>query len=227
MNDQQRAAMQMALEALEYAHEEKVDYMVRNNLGDPYKETAAKLAIPAITTLRESLAQPQDNLNCKSVQARLATSWGYVKEQPQGEWVELEGKEWRSALKEAETIVQKSEPLEALLQVFGERLLAKFKEKNTPTVVPKEVTEGNASEVRSADTGEPVGYLVYSLDGVNFQDSYCEGSEPVYTAPPVVPQYEHGYKDGYAAALKSQGKPEYMVDAPVVHPFKSGGRYDF
>jgi len=23
-------------------------------------------------------AQPQDNLNCKSVQARLATSWGYV-----------------------------------------------------------------------------------------------------------------------------------------------------
>ena len=34
--------------------------------------------------------------------------------------------------------------------------------------------------------GEPVGYLVYSLDGVNFQDSYCEGAEPVYTTPPSV-----------------------------------------
>jgi len=30
----------------------------------------------------QALAQPEQNLNCKSVQARLAASWGYVKAQP-------------------------------------------------------------------------------------------------------------------------------------------------
>ena len=41
-------------------------------------------AARVITAIREALAeQPDMNLNCKSVQARLATSWGYVKaEQP-------------------------------------------------------------------------------------------------------------------------------------------------
>ena len=33
----------------------------------------------AITALREALAEPELNLNCKSVQKRLATVWGYVK----------------------------------------------------------------------------------------------------------------------------------------------------
>ena len=33
----------------------------------------------AITAIKEALAQPEQNLNCKSVQARLATAWGYVK----------------------------------------------------------------------------------------------------------------------------------------------------
>jgi hypothetical protein len=31
-----------------------------------------------------------------------------------------------------------------------------------------------------------VGYLVYSLDGVSFEDRYCEGAEPVYTTLPSV-----------------------------------------
>jgi hypothetical protein len=72
MNDQQRAAMTMALKALEYINDEMCDYE-----GNDFNLK------PEITALREALAQPQDNLNCKSVQARLATLCGYVKEQPQ------------------------------------------------------------------------------------------------------------------------------------------------
>ena len=33
----------------------------------------------AFTAIEAALAQPDQNLNCKSVQARLATAWGYVK----------------------------------------------------------------------------------------------------------------------------------------------------
>ena len=33
----------------------------------------------AVQYLQEALTQPEQNLNCKSVQARLATAWGYVK----------------------------------------------------------------------------------------------------------------------------------------------------
>ena len=32
-----------------------------------------------VTALRDALAEPELNLNCKSVQKRLATVWGYVK----------------------------------------------------------------------------------------------------------------------------------------------------
>ena len=43
----------------------------------------------------EALAQPEQNLNCKSTQARLATAWGYVKAQPEQEsfeyWNAVEG----------------------------------------------------------------------------------------------------------------------------------------
>lgn len=34
------------------------------------------------TALRETLDQPGQSLTCKSTQARLAASWGYVKESP-------------------------------------------------------------------------------------------------------------------------------------------------
>ena len=40
---------------------------------DAYKVSSA---------IREALAEPELNLNCKSVQARLATVWGYVKAEP-------------------------------------------------------------------------------------------------------------------------------------------------
>ena len=39
----------------------------------------------AITAIKEALADPSPNFNCKSVQARLATAWGYVKAQPEQE----------------------------------------------------------------------------------------------------------------------------------------------
>ena len=54
-----RATVEQALEALKYLHEEKCNYMRRNNLGDPLRENAARLALPAITTLRAALVQEQ------------------------------------------------------------------------------------------------------------------------------------------------------------------------
>ena len=62
MTPKERAAMQQALEALE--------------LVDDGNTWAVH---EAITALREALAEPELNLNCKSVQKRLATVWGYVK----------------------------------------------------------------------------------------------------------------------------------------------------
>ena len=45
----------------------------------------------AIAAIEAVLAQPEQNLNCKSVQARLATAWGYVKaEQEPMAWVTKE-----------------------------------------------------------------------------------------------------------------------------------------
>ena len=56
------------------------------------KDEALKLAMEAmeitggfdveINAIKESLSDPSPNFNCKSVQARLATAWGYVKAQP-------------------------------------------------------------------------------------------------------------------------------------------------
>jgi hypothetical protein len=51
--------MQQALEALEYMHKEKCDYMRLNSLGDPLGEDAARLALPAIAALRARLAKPE------------------------------------------------------------------------------------------------------------------------------------------------------------------------
>ena len=75
MTDKTKEALKLALEALE---------------SDPISHAGLVNTKKAITAIREALAeessgteQPDMNLNCKSVQARLATSWGYVKaEQP-------------------------------------------------------------------------------------------------------------------------------------------------
>ena len=63
-------------------------------------------------------AQPADlNLNCKSVQARLATQWGYVKR----EWVGLTDEERRKLF----------DPLHDAPFEFAKRIESKLKEKNT------------------------------------------------------------------------------------------------
>jgi hypothetical protein len=59
MADKLREAAQQALEALKYMHDEKCDYMRRNNLGDPLREHAARLALPAIEALEAALAQAE------------------------------------------------------------------------------------------------------------------------------------------------------------------------
>ena len=84
MTPKQEAALRLALEALQYVYEGA------NNQG-PHTgiswRCASNKVEPVIAAIDEALAeqpaQPDMNLNCKSVQARLATSWGYVKaEQP-------------------------------------------------------------------------------------------------------------------------------------------------
>ena len=69
MNKLEQAARQ-ALEAL--------DKLKRNLHGSDLWEKHSD-AKEAINALREALAEPELNLNCKSVQKRLATVWGYVK----------------------------------------------------------------------------------------------------------------------------------------------------
>lgn len=72
-----REALNMALEALEVA----------NSCIDGYYIPKGKTHLPeielAITAIKEALADPSPNFNCKSVQARLATAWGYVKAPPE------------------------------------------------------------------------------------------------------------------------------------------------
>ena len=58
----QTEALRLALEALEYMHNEKCDYMKRNNLGNPLLEDAARLAIPAITAIKEALETKDEPL---------------------------------------------------------------------------------------------------------------------------------------------------------------------
>ena len=112
MNDQQRAAMQMALEALEW-------------YGDDWDEGKYKDVKKAQAALREALAQPQ------------------------GEWVDLTDEEIRE--------IHWSKPMDEY--VYARSIIAKFKEKNTPPVVPQ---------------GEPVAWI----------HRYKTGAEQINTAPP-------------------------------------------
>ena len=69
-----RAVVEQALEALKYLHEEKCNYMRRNNLGDPLRENAARLALPAITTLRAALEQQANHLTIERLRDALVAS---------------------------------------------------------------------------------------------------------------------------------------------------------
>ena len=74
------SVLKQALEALEYMHTEKCDYMRRNNLGDPLRENAARLAVPAITALRAALEQQEQSLpdNCDISQRMYCEYCGHI-----------------------------------------------------------------------------------------------------------------------------------------------------
>lgn len=141
MNDQQRAAMQMALDWVDWHLDVESDELSPFDIENEIR--------PA---LREALAQPQ------------------------GEWVDL-----------TEDEMQNCHCLNGTAYPFALAIIAKFKEKNTPPVVPQVVTEGNASEVRSTDTGEPVARIVryigqdpYPGKGYTVARTYAELPENTY-----------------------------------------------
>ena len=71
-NKLEQAARQ-ALEALEQYHYTLISAGVLD------KQHVLNQGFTAHAALREALSEPELNLNCKSVQKRLATVWGYVK----------------------------------------------------------------------------------------------------------------------------------------------------
>lgn len=87
-----REVLQLALEALENA---KPILIGLQTIGIKAGATSQAMRLGeqfiqdrAITAIEAALAepeQPEQNLSCKSTQARLASSWGYVKEQPEQE----------------------------------------------------------------------------------------------------------------------------------------------
>ena len=119
MTPKERAVMQQAVEALEeladaYRMDINSEFETHANPDLGGNALEYKQAVEAITALREALKenemakiegintldrftpaeQADMNLNCKSVQARLAASWGYVKaeqaeQEPVNEWEKL------------------------------------------------------------------------------------------------------------------------------------------
>ena len=77
MTPKEQSAMQQALDAL-HNYENTLMFLVPSYENKMRQATLAG-GSRAIATLRGALAEPELNLNCKSVQARLATLWGYVK----------------------------------------------------------------------------------------------------------------------------------------------------
>jgi hypothetical protein len=141
MNDQQRAAMQMALDGL-------VWYSWQSS--ERYKNDRE-----IILALREALAQSTNS--CQN-------STKLVETQPQGEWVDLTDDEVDSL---REVSISEFN--------FACAVIAKFKLKNTPPVVPQ---------------GEPVAWMdsdgfPWTKEGVECRttpDTYI----PLYTTPPSV-----------------------------------------
>jgi hypothetical protein len=135
MDNKTKQAMQMALDALEDAHRRDEHAAARW----VYSE--------AMDDLREALAQPQDNTaRCGGCDKTAKDGWAlyYVecweKAQPQGKWVDLTIPELEAAT---------SGNLAHVLSVHA--AIAKFKEKNTPPVVPQ---------------GEPVAWVIWGEGNV-------------------------------------------------------------
>ncbi len=152
MNDQQRAVMQMALETL--------CNVVKPKQGNYYSLTEVPIDCAykyqqAITALREALAQPQDHSE---------QDLNMV----QGEWVDLTDDE---LLEIAEIDGADDWFFKVMVSV-----IAKFKEKNAPPVVPQ---------------GEPVAWIIHMEDGGDTLDWDLDGwlnlkGTPLYTTPPSV-----------------------------------------
>jgi hypothetical protein len=165
MNNQQRAAMQMALEALE-------------RLDNWFDIRELKLANTheAITALRLALAQPTpqeitvfegyiSNAQTEALRKALA--------QPQGDWVDLTRDDVESLFWPWKAKTEYEIPLFEY-RVIAAEVIAKFKSKNTPPVVPQ---------------GEPVAY--FYKDEVILAKHWTADCPPsgwtqLYTTPPSV-----------------------------------------
>jgi len=77
-------ALRLALEALE-------DLIEAGAEDWSEQRPCVRIGREVATAIKAALAQPEQNLSCKSTQSRLAASWGYVKVQPEQEPVA-----WRS-----------------------------------------------------------------------------------------------------------------------------------
>jgi len=204
MNDQQRAVMQMALEALE------------GGLWDygPGQDEHAKCD-EVITALRDALAQPQVSdydrefwgdgqphpphrcCECEECVAYFVDSvcessfhpetWAQPQDHSeqhlnmvQGEWVDLTDDDFNAAFKK--------HPND-----FARAVIAKFKEKNTPPVVQQ---------------GEPVAWMFESpYKGVAPQLDICPHGgkwKPLYTTPPSVEAAIEATKEKAAKVCESK-----------------------
>jgi hypothetical protein len=156
MNLQQRAAMQMAVEALE-----SCQYVDDGGWG--HQEYDNTKNDKAITALREALAQPQEPLPDYLDPPR------YPK-QPQGGWVDLTDDD-------IEDVVNYSESDDLLVDIRA--VIAKFKEKNTPPVVP----QGESVALYFGLTPDHTWLSTTEADYHKLKDAY---RMKVYTTPPSV-----------------------------------------
>ena len=180
MNDQQKQAMQMALEALEALKN------TNSYWWQEVHESDLNNMDKAITALREALAQPDHIANAGKVIEPSDYDrkfWGDG--QPQGEWVDLTPHEVTEAIREGAA--------DGGWQGFAQRIVAKFKEKNAP------VMQQDHSEQ------EPVAWLM-ELNGVTHvtnKEPKCLTADWVvtslYTAPPTASQAARQMRD---AAVK-------------------------
>jgi len=140
MNDKQQAAMQMALDALEYHTEQtrpiektnEVIDMLKKELADAKEQPSPEQTaywyseFEKHNTTSESLAQPQGDKICIDWDAKTDTPVMGYKAQPQGEWVDLTDDEIHAAINEP------TEDLEVMMwrANYCRAVIAKFKEKN-------------------------------------------------------------------------------------------------
>jgi hypothetical protein len=163
MNDQQRAAMQMALHAL---------------VNPEY--TSLKQSEAAIAALREALTQPQETTDyfcgmcgskpCSCLDMPMPTTQAVPPVVQQGEWVDLTDDEIEAVICKEDSKFTMRDATEGEI---ARAVIAKFKSKNTPPVVPQ---------------GEPVGEVYREAPGLVNWLTYKipKDHTKLYTTPPSV-----------------------------------------